>query len=77
MRGLNGPSEQTGDQFQQRVDQAWVEDLTGGPRHCADPAQHSCAPFSQSWCCGVTHGNERFGRQSLRSQIPRDPDWFK
>lgn len=74
MRGLNGPSEQKGRRFQQTDGQAWVEELTGGPLHSSTPAQHSCAPFSQSWCCGGTPGNGHFGKLSLRSQTHLDPD---
>lgn len=77
MRGLSGPSEQKEDHFQQTDGQAGVEELTGGAPYCASPAQHSCAPFSQSWCCGGIHGNGRFGRPSLRSQTHLDPDWLK
>lgn len=74
MRGLIGPSEQIGDQFPQTDGPAWVEEQTGGPQHSAAPALHSYAPFSQSWYCGGTRGNGRFGRQSLRSQTHLDPD---
>lgn len=77
MRGLNGPSEQKGCRFQQTDDQALVEELTGGPLHFSTPAQHSCALFSQSWCCGGIPGNGHFEKPSLRSQTHLDPDRLK
>lgn len=73
MRGLGGPSVQRGIHLQQTDGQASVEELTGGPQHSAVPAQHSCAPSSQSWCCGGIHGNGRFERPSRRSQTHLDP----
>lgn len=73
MRGLGGPSVQRGIHLQQTDGQASVEELTGGPQHSAAPAQHSCAPSSQSWCCGGIHGNGRFERPSRRSQTHPDP----
>lgn len=76
MRGSNGPFEQKEDHSQQTGGQAWVEELTDGPLHSASPAQHFCALFSQSWCCGGIHGNGHFGRLSLRNQTHLDPDWI-
>ena len=73
MRGLGGPSVQRGIHLQRTDGQASVEELTGGPQHSAGPAQHSCAPSSQSWCCGGIHGNGRFERPSRRSQTHLDP----
>lgn len=73
MRGLGGPSVQRGIHLQRTDGQASVEELTGGPQHSAAPAQHSCAPSSQSWCCGGIHGNGRFERPSRRSQTHLDP----
>lgn len=77
MTGLNGPSEQTEDQFRQTDGQALEQELTGEPLHSFVPAQRFGAPFFQSWYYDETHATVHFGKQSLRNQTHLDPNQWR